>query len=802
MTFHFGEGRGLVLAGGANAPLWIAAAIGATALLFLLYRYELRLVSRRTGRILLGTRLFVALALVATLFEPIAERRYREPVRGRVVLGVDLSESMSTADPVRSDPQRLASLSSPSPTISRQAVACRLLEGDWLKRLAEDHDVRAIGFAGEGVKGTPESLAKLLKDPSRASGDSSRLITDWNVVFDEALRDDDASPILGVVLLTDGRQNAPGDRNRGVERLSARGVPIYPILIGSTIPPKDAAVAAVKAPESVYKGDTAEVEVALKLDGIPGVEVPVVLSAPGKAPLKQIVQAPKDGSRPRANFRVPMDQAGPRELSVSVGPLFGDVRPDNDRRVVTVQVVDDKAKILLIDAEARWEFQYLRNALVRDRRVSVDSVVFRQPRFDASELSYKSVLPEASRSAEEPDPLGGYDAIVIGDVEPAHLPNDSWSRLDRYVAERGGTLILSFGARGLGGGTLGLEPVRKLLPVRDPRLASPNRQASDSTHPGLPPGATILPVEGRSVSDWPMLRLSADPIRNEAIWSSLPRQPWLLVGRAKPGATVLASLAGSELGDDGAAIVAQAYGLGKVLWLGTDATWRWRYRVGDEYHHRFWGQTVRWAVSSKPASGNDLVRFGPERSKVAIGEPIRLEARFAESVPGVGADLLATARVYERLADRGRTPRSRDEPRAIVALLPDAGRPRTFSAVAPSLPRGRYLVRLETPRLTEALGKLGVETNLEAALEIVPPQTSELVELAADRDSLERLASATGGRVFAEDQAEALPPLLLKRSVVKVRSEESTLWDRPWTLGIFFVALTVEWLARKQAGLP
>ena len=40
------------------------------------------------------------LVLVAALFEPIAERRYEEKIRGRVVLGVDLSESMATADPV------------------------------------------------------------------------------------------------------------------------------------------------------------------------------------------------------------------------------------------------------------------------------------------------------------------------------------------------------------------------------------------------------------------------------------------------------------------------------------------------------------------------------------------------------------------------------------------------------------------------------------------------------------------------------------------------------------------------------
>ena len=34
--------------------------------------------------------------------------------------------------------------------------------------------------------------------------------------------------MLGVVLLTDGRQNAPGDPSPLVDRLAARGIPIYP----------------------------------------------------------------------------------------------------------------------------------------------------------------------------------------------------------------------------------------------------------------------------------------------------------------------------------------------------------------------------------------------------------------------------------------------------------------------------------------------------------------------------------------------------------------------------------------------
>ena len=49
-----------------------------------------------------------------------------------------------------------------------------------------------------------------------------------------------------------------------------------------------------------------------------------------------------------------------------------------------------------------------------------------------------------------------------------------------------------------------------------------------------------------------MMQLDADPEKSRAIWNALPRMPWLIAGRAKPGATVLA-LAGS---DNEAAVIA------------------------------------------------------------------------------------------------------------------------------------------------------------------------------------------------------------------------------------------------------
>jgi hypothetical protein len=261
---------------------------------------------------------------------------------------------------------------------------------------------------------------------------------------------------------------------------------------------------------------------------------------------------------------------------------------------------------------------------------------------------------------------------------------------------------------------------------------------------------------------------------------------------------------------DGSAVLlaAHPYGLGKVVWVGTDGTWRWRHRVGDAYHHRFWGQVVRWAAAGKLAAGNAFVRFGPLKPRAAEGEPVRLQARISEGVPGVGPDVLLAARVFRAAplengsdGQAAPTPTPTGEAVAIVPLRPVPGQPRAFEGIAPGLPVGSYVIRLDAPGLAQALGLEGANPPV-ATLEVTQRDGSERVELAAARDPLERLAAATGGRVVLDADAGTLPPLLRSRTKTVVRTEETPLWDQPLSLVLFFAVLTVEWVARKRAGLP
>lgn len=164
-------------------------------------------------------------------------------------------------------------------------------------------------------------------------------------------------------------------------------------------------------------------------------------------------------------------------------------------------------------------------------------------------------------------------------------------------------------------------------------------------------------------------------------------------------------------------------------------------------------------------------------------------------------DQLVVVRVFKSAAPPGEPPKTQGAAVAIIPLHAVAGQPRTFAAAAPALPAGRYLVRLDAGHVAEAMSS-AASPPPEAALEFTPRQTSELVELSAARDPLERLAAATGGRVFTVADADQVPSVLHGRIIIKTRTEETTLWDRPWALGLFFGILTFEWVLRKRVGLP
>src|SRR5262249_36786152 len=157
-------------------------------------------------------------------------------------------------------------------------------------------------------------------------------------------------------------------------------LPVYPVALGARQAPPDVAVASVRAPSSVFKDVDVPVEARVKVTGLPAQEFVVELRRPAGPPLEERIRHEGGDRVYPLRFQVRPSQTGTQPLTVTARPVEGETRTDNNSRPVVVNVADDKAKVLLVDGEARWEFHYLANVFVRDRAVQMQSVVFSQPR--------------------------------------------------------------------------------------------------------------------------------------------------------------------------------------------------------------------------------------------------------------------------------------------------------------------------------------------------------------------------------------------------------------------------------------
>ena len=183
----------------------------------------------------------------------------------------------------------------------------------------------------------------------------------------------------------------------------------------------------------------------------------------------------------------------------------------------------------------------------------------------------------------------------------------------------------------------------------------------------------------------------------------------------------------------------QNYGLGRVLYIGIDSTWRWRKGVGDLYHHRFWGQVTRWAADRPLEIGNDFLHFGAAEPVYRSGQDVELFVRFN--------DTKDAARAASGGPGAGAAPRRRRQARGRRAADPQAGGAERLRGPCAE-PAGR---RLPNPAedgcgarraAADVFARQPKETGpLQASFSVTAPESAEMSDLSMDRASLNELAN-------------------------------------------------------------
>jgi hypothetical protein len=199
-------------------------------------------------------------------------------------------------------------------------------------------------------------------------------------------------------------------------------------------------------------------------------------------------------------------------------------------------------------------------------------------------------------------------------------------------------------------------------------------------------------------------------------------------------------------------------------------------------------------------TGNEYVRFGTREPLYRAGQEVDVVVRLSEAAKALGPDALAGARLY-RLKEN-----NIEENAGLVPLTRRENRPRELEAKVRDLPPGTYALELVIPDLADQLqpqvGPDGRSGRMRAIFNVDMPDSSELVDLATNRPLLEDLAVRTGGEVVEPEDASKLVDRMQKVLARRHYRTETRLWRSAWTLVLFLLLLSVEWVWRKWAGLP
>ncbi len=686
-----------------------------------------------------------------------------------------------------------------------------------LERLGKDYGLRLYTFGAKAEETDAQHLPSLVAAAvNRPITNAAGLSTDLAAALEQAAVDTPAEQLAGILVLTDGNHNAAKPIEPILRTLGLHALPVSTVVFGGNRqPPADAAIAALEAPAAVSTNDRVNLVAHLKLDGVSQTSLTVNLYRDDALISSQSVTAASAAFRSRIPLGDVPRSNGLTTYRVTVQAVSNDVIPENNRMAAPVYVAAEQTRVLMADGWPRWEFRYLKNLFsARDNAVRFQYILFHPDQVD--QAPPRAAQPaSAGRSADDSEATAwpaspadwmAFDVIILGDIERDLLSDAELGILKDFVLTRGGTLVVIAGPMSMPG-AFTQAALAELLPVTVP---PPN--------PALPSGGPeeeyrlVLTSEGR---DSPLLRLALDPEQNVALWNTMPDLFWRhAIQGLKPGATVLAYAlpllapefmrrpvpTAEELErrrqfeKDHALIVTQPAGAGRVLFMAFDETWRFRYREGDLWHHKFWGQVQRWATADKLPFGSGGLRMGTDQWVYAPGAPVRVRVR------AVQADFspVAGLNIAVRCVRRG-TGSSSDKPLR-KTLSPEPGVPGSYAATLGAFPEGRYELTLD-PRSSRALSSLAGEP-VTGEFAVQAGASAELINLAADRGLLQRMADLTGGGVADPPRTRDVLDTLAAPTLERIERRHHNLWTS-WMVWSIIVGLgTLEWATRKRKGLP
>jgi len=644
-------------------------------------------------------------------------------------------------------------------------------------------------------------------------------------------QDNIAAPIMGILLLTDGRDSTGRSMSSLLPLAESLQIPVYAIPTGTTTQKPDAVVYVMSDHTQVMPDQETTLRVEINHVGLHDQHTHCIIKENGKVIVDDIIKLTDSNIRleypifpvPDPELQPPNDQNAPNlqgiaAYEVLVQPLEGEYQTANNTRHTFVQIVDERIRVVLFENEPFWDTRFLIHALRQDARIDLTTVTGfgRIQRAIRYHINNNQISPadaisstntgkgwvnsiesdSASIESNEqiiPDPitrqwLNQYDVVILGKgIQRWFSTPDILHDLTTYVRDQGGSVVM---ARGM-----------------------PISNTDNKTQSLLDEIEVISPVKwGRAKLDVagqlqkPDMITGADPVDLSAFGDTnevLTRLPGMIARTSIKKEKALSTIwlqheysdahidtphkRGNTTNDEHAAVVHQKFGNGQVLAILSHGLWKWAFMQPGEaddmrsVFHVFWTKAIRMLAGAGELLPGQSIGLSLDTMSTPIDKNVNIlvQTRYIEN---------ATFQPQLIVTDPAGNQHE-------VALYRTSDRSTRYTAAYNASIEGVHSVSLNCP---------GFQPELITSLFAAYDRNVELLDSSADHISLQRLCDATGGRMIpATDPSELVDHLVqTKIALDSVDTIElKYLFPNIYLWSILVFCLGCEWLLRRRNGL-
>jgi uncharacterized membrane protein len=709
----------------------------ALAAVWVQYRLSRAKLGNNRALVLSLLRLAAIAILVAFALNPSLIATQVHELSPGIAIVVDTSDSMGQS-------------SIDDQTTRLDKVKSLLMEGQLplLRSLGEKYEVSVYGLS--------DSLRPL------ESGDLARLTAAGNKGdVTEALKSLGAKNSLAV-LFSDGNLRWNSSQGQQLSTLT--------VAMGNPNTYRDILISEVSAPALAFRGREVVIDITVKSYGYAGVTLPILLQDSGKLLVAKDMRLETYPVELTTSLAFVPGEPGRRDLTISIPRQVGESIFTNNQINLTIDVVRDKIRILMVSGSPSMNYRFLRSALKSDPSIDLLSFVILRTPSDILNVppQEQSLIPFPVETLFLKE-LNTFDLLIFDNFNYSLFLNPDYLESIRSFVESGGGFALMGGPNVYNEGRDRLSPIADILPFR---FVEEEFYRRDS-----PVGLRLT----RAGAEHPLMWVGDDSSQGAnglfRFWQQLPPMDGINLIEVKGSADVLLESA------DGVAwpiLTVAEYRKGRVVAIVSDYAWKWYMGMvasgkGNQFYLRLVHRMVRWLTQDP---GLDPVQMILPEMLVAAGQEIDVRIRYQGEGSSRSSDAAVSFLVFNPEGVR------------IPSKLKPTAQPGEYLVSFHPYNGGIYRVRVETP-----FGKL------ERSMVVAGPLES--LDAAPDHDQLKKIAASTGGKYLApgDDLLSEIQEYARRAEKKFIEEKHLPIWATPFVMVIVLAFLSSEWYFRRRWGL-